>query len=390
MRRKLWYFILLSFMLVTPAAGLAQQVKIKNFKEAKNYLKNNKKGEVDKIVGKLTPADSVEKHYLNGMLNKYAYEQNNVKMYYGNKVDTTAVFKTLFNMYEQYEKAYPHIQQNDTYAKPVTGVFQQYQNNLRIGGNYFITRKDYDQAYKFYSLFIRLHQEKLIAPNDSVMNGVYGNAVIAASMSNRLDETVRLAQLAHDSDHDSEDIDFQLCDALRKMNRQEEWVEAVKTAIKHHPEQFAFYGMLIDSYLESKHVEEAMKLADDLLAVNEDNYLNCFVKGYVCQHIQDYDCAVEWLQKVISKKNDYLPALVNLGFSMVERAENVEKSIDHFPFTPEEKEQIKTLYKEAETILEKARKLSPKEPKQWAAPLWKVYYKLNDGEKLEEIEKLLD
>lgn len=387
MRHKITSFFLLFWLALVPAALSAQQVKFKNFREAKNALKNNKTGEVDKILNKLTPADSIEKHYLTGMLRQHAYEQTNVKLYYGNKVDTASVFKTLYAMYDQYERAYPHIRKSDSYAKPVQSAFQQYQNNLRIGGNYFISHEDYDQAYRFYALYLRLYEEKLITPGDSVLNTIFGNAVIAASRSNRLDESVRLAHLAHDTGHDSEDIDFHLCDALRKMNRQEEWVAALKVAIAHHPVQFAFYGMLIDYYLQEKHVDDAQKLADDLLQLDPERALNCFVKGYVCQNTKDYEEAVKWLRKAVSKKPDYIPAMISLGFCLVEKAENVENSIDHFPFTAQEKEQINAIYREAEGVLEQVRDLAPDEIKQWGASLWKTYYKLNEGVKLEMLEK---
>lgn len=68
----------------------------------------------------------------------------------------------------------------------------------------------------------------------------------------------------------------------------------------------------------------------------------------------------------------------------------MENSITHFPFTPEEKEEINGVYRKAQGYLENCRKLAPKDKAQWVDSLWKVYYKLNEGDKLDEIEKLME
>ena len=85
-----------------------------------------------------------------------------------------------------------------------------------------------------------------------------------------------------------------------------------------------------------------------------------------------------------------MPVLSSLGFCIIKQAEKIENSITHFPFTQEEKEEINGVYRKALEYLEKCRELAPKDKAQWADSLWKVYYKLNEGEKLDEIERLMD
>ena len=389
MKRILYILPLLLTLLLTPGGAQAQQVKFSHYRDMRNYLKNSKKTDAENLIKKLTPADSIEKPYLQGMLNQYLFEQQNIKLYYGEKVDTASVFKTLYSMFESFETSYPKVKNTDQYYKPMQMALQTHQNNLRIGGNYFITRKDYKEAYKFYSIFLRMDENKVITPNDSVLGSVFNNAIIIASNLQMFGDVVNLAEKAHATNHDSETIDLQLCDALRKMQREDEWVSAVKDAMQHHPQQFAFYGMLIDYYLKGNHAEEARKLAEDLIQNDSTNYVNCFVKGYVCQQTQDIDTALKWLHKSHEIKSDYPPVLTNLGFCTVRKAEQTENSIDHFPFSAEEKAQIQAIYREAESYLEESRKLDPKDQQHWAPLLWKCYYKLNEGEKLDEIEKLM-
>ena len=106
MRGKIILLFLFILSMLAPIQVSAQKVKLHNFREARNYLKNNKKGEVDKIIKKLTPADSIEKKYLTGMINQYSIEQSNVNVYWGTKVDTANVFKTVYSMYENYYASY--------------------------------------------------------------------------------------------------------------------------------------------------------------------------------------------------------------------------------------------------------------------------------------------
>ena len=390
MRGKIFLLFLFILSMLAPIQVSAQKVKLHNFREARNYLKNNKKGEVDKIIKKLTPADSIEKKYLTGMINQYSIEQSNVNVYWGTKVDTANVFKMVYSMYDNYYASYPYIKDRSLYANPLIEAFRRYQSNLGIGGNYFVAHKDYDQAYKFYDIFLRLKDEQLISVPDTLLKRVYGNAVIAANQSNRYEDVVRLANEALASGYNTEDIDIQLCGVLRKMDRKEEWVSALKQSIKRHPEQFAFYGMLIDYYLQDNHADDAMVLADDLIQTDSTNYLNCFVKGYVCLHTHDLDNAQHWLEKSYAINSSYVPVLSSLGFCTIKQAEKIENSITHFPFTQEEKEEINGVYRKALEYLEKCRELAPKDKAQWADSLWKVYYKLNEGEKLDEIERLMD
>lgn len=389
MQRKL-SLILLIIALLMPVMASAQNMKLPHVRDARKSLRNDKKGEVEAVIKKLAPADSIEKYYLSGMLEQYTFEKANVNLYLGNKVDTAKVFKGLYNMFVNYDKAYNKVYMNDALGRPIQLAMYQHQNNLRIGGNYFISHGNYEESFKFYSVFLQMHELKLVAAVDSVLSSVYKNVVISASMTNRHEDVVKLSEKATELGFISEDIDLQHCESLRKLGRMDEWAKTVDEAVKHHPHQFVFYGMLIDHYLSSDRVEDAMRMAEGLVQTDSTSYLNCFVKGYVYQHTDDYDAALEWLQKSYEKNDAYAPCLSSLGYCALKKAEATENAIDHWPLTPEEKAMVQERYVVAKGYLEKARELSPKDKGVWANLLWKVYYKLNDGVKLEEIEKLME
>lgn len=388
--QRILYLIFLIVSLFLPVAADAQNLKLPHVRDARKSLRNDKKGEVEAVIKKLAPADSIEKFYLSGMLEQYTFEKANVSLYLGNKVDTAKVFKGLYNMFVDYDKAYRKVYMNDGLGRPIQLAMYQHQNNLRIGGNYFISHGNYEESFKFYGIFLDMEEQKLVSAADSVLAVVYKNAVISASMTNRHEDVVKLSSKAAERGFISEDIDLQRCESLRKLERMDEWTAAVDEAVKHHPHQFVFYAMLIDHYLSSNRAEDAMRMADGLVKTDSASYVNCFVKGYVCQQTNDLDNALEWLKKSYAMNDSYAPCLSSLGYCALKKAEATENSIDHWPFTPEEKAMVQASYQEAKTFLEKARELSPKDKGVWANSLWKVYYKLNDGEKLEEIEKLME
>lgn len=370
-------------------------VKFVKVKEMRKLLRNDKQKDAENLIKKFfTDAkkdevrDSAEYYYLNGMLSHYKCKKENTKLYLPNvKADTVAYFKALYDMYDQFSRSYPKIK-NTEHAKQLKRIFEEYSDNLDRGGNFYLQKNDYMQSFRYYTMYIKVVEDSILAPRDSMDSRVFYNAIFCSYKQKNHALVNSLAEQSIRKGYLNEEIDLMNCEALSAMGKTDKWVAALKASIKRNPSQFFFYASLIDYYIKNDQSEKALKYADELVAAEPNNYLMTFIKGHVFEHLNRPEEALEWLQKSYEKKPDFTPTLTMLGSCYIQLAEKLSKS--KVRLSAEERNQVKVYYTMARQYLETCRKQEPKKKELWAQSLYKVYYNLNEGEALEEIEKLIE
>lgn len=333
--------------------------------------------------------DSIEYYFLTGLYKRTQYDQENTKLYLKNKPDTVAYFSRLYEMMDALDHCYPGLntlKHEDAEAKE---IIRQHKDNLGRGGNFYLAKKDMKSAFKFFHKYVQMADKQLFTSTDSLMNRALYNTAYVASQLQDYNTVLKYGnQLLRRGDI-SEETDLLVVDALSKMGRLDEWKEALKQAVNRHPESFFFYASLIDYYIDNGASDKALDYADGLVKNDPMNGLKNFVKGYVYQHIGKYHDAIIWME-VCDRLDPGVPEnLSALGFCYVSMAEEFETSLRGNRTTPEEKEKLQEYYQQAKKYLEACRQKRPDNPEFWASALYKVYYNLNDGDALDEIEGIL-
>lgn len=159
------------------------------------------------------------------------------------------------------------------------------------------------------------------------------------------------------------------------------------------PDNDYFFVNLLDYYNTSKKYDEALKFADDMVKKDPNDYFMYYVKGFLCQNLEKYEDAIEAYKSAIAIKPDHAEANSNLGLVYCTLARNYQ---DKMPTNlsnaqyKKEIEVIRNFYREAKPYYEKVRELKPTEQQMWLNGLYSIYYMLNMGKELEEIEKLMN
>lgn len=333
--------------------------------------------------------DSIEYYFLTGLYKHSQFEQENTKLYLKNKPDTVAYFSRLYEMMDAFDHCFPDLSVLKREDAEARGLIHQYKDNLGRGGNFYLAKKDMKSAFKFFHKYVQMADKQLFTSNDSLMYRALYNTAYVASELKDFDTVLKYGNELVRRGEATEEVDMLVCEALSNMGRVEEWKEALKQAVSRHPESFYFYAELIDYYIENNASEKALDYADELMKNDPMSGLKKFVKGYVYQHIGKYSDAIIWME-VCDKLDPEIPENMSaLGFNYVSLAEEFEASLRGNRISPEDKEKLQGYYLQAKKYLEICRKQRPDQPAFWAPALYKVYYNLNDGDALQEIEDLL-
>ena len=103
------------------------------------------------------------------------------------------------------------------------------------------------------------------------------------------------------------------------------------------------------------------------------------------------DVAVDCYKKAVEIQPDDALSYSSLGGIYIDKARKVYDVNNNRPGTQaytKAKNKQNKIYKEAQEFLENARKNAPNDPSLWHEGLMEVYYKLNLGKELQELEKL--
>lgn len=181
--------------------------------------------------------------------------------------------------------------------------------------------------------------------------------------------------------------------AYREMGDTAKWIAELQEGVKKYPEHNYFVGNLLDYYNNSGKFDEALKFANDMVVKDPNDSFMQYVKGYLCQNLKKYDDAITAYKAAIAAKPDYAEAHSNLGLVYCTLARDYQDKASTDVRSKQYKkdmEVVKGYYREAMPHYQKVRELKPAEQQMWLNGLYSIYYMLNMGPELEEIEKLMN
>lgn len=383
--------------------------KKKTIKEVKAQLKAERYSQAEDLLGKAMKAENkeamedAELHYLRLQTLQGLATAENRNMFLNTRPDTAKYFTYIYRIYEfgfscdsldRLPDAKGRVRPN--YTTHVVSLLSAYRNNIKSAGKYYYKKNKFDEAYRFFDLYLTtLHHPLITAakdykPDEDTLT-LANLAVFSAYNASKFKQVMKYLPTAMKDRTDyallcqiGSKSCMELVDTIGAVGYlQEGW----KTDAK----QEFFYINLIDYHVERHEYVEAINIIEQQLEVEPQKRLLWFLKGKCEQCIDSVDLAVESYQKAVELQPDDALSYSSLGGIFIDKARKVYDINNNKPGTQaytKAKNAQNKIYQQAQECLENARKYAPHDPSLWHEGLMEVYYKLNLGKELQELEKI--
>ena len=343
-----------------------------------------------------------------GTVQKKRFKAEQEKLYLQQTPNYDNMYSSLYNVYTNFFKC-DEVEKTavDKKGRPVKVKYHAPNKEFLVenrgwlingGVKYYNEDKNNEQALKYFSLYIESAQNPMIAGdsaivNDTLITTIAYYASLASMQLKDYKSVLKFTPLVkQDRENNRYGYEF-TASAYREMGDTAQWIAELQEGVKKYPDHNYFVGNLLDYYNNSGKFDEALKFANDMVTKDPNDSFMQYVKGYLCQNLKKYDDAITAYKAAIAIKPDYAEAHSNLGLVYCTQARDYQ---DKMPTNlsnaqyKKELEVVKGYYREARPHYEKVRELKPAEQQMWLNGLYSIYYMLNMGPELEEIEKLMN
>lgn len=407
--------VLFSMVLMLAASlSFAQQSAVK---QAKSLAKTDFNKAAELIEGALVndeTKDLAETWNVAGIVYQTKYDEEYTKYYLQQEYDTDNFFKSLLRMCQCWIKCDELAQLPDekgkiknSYRKKNAAKVMQEKVMLLNGGVEFNNRASgveeaeanqyYAKARDYFGGYVEVSTSQLLEDVyvQEVDSFLAMNAYYASRVSYLIQDWDAIIKYAPYGVKDAEFGKHTMelyCLALKEKGDEGKWIAALQEGVKMYPDYDYFFGSLIDYYSNNDKYAEAMTFADEMLASDPGKPFYLFVKAFLYHNMKDYDNALAYYEKTTEADPEYAQAYSNIGLIYCIQAQDFSENATtdvNDPKYAEDQETLKTFYVKARPAYEKCRQLKPDAQDLWLNGLYRVYYNLNMGPELDEIEKLL-
>ena len=404
--------VLFTVALMFGAFVASAQVSV--VKEAKSLMKKDPAGAAKLIEGALTnpeTANDPNTWQMAGDIQKAIYDEENMKLYLpGGSADMPKMYNAMLKMFEYYLKC-DEVEQagvaNGTVKKAKlrkknAETLLKVRPNLANGGVEAFNVNNYEEAQKFFGLFVDVVENPMFADQAAALkadtlNSLYANyATMAAGLREPKDvaSVIKYGNVGKESASEGWRALMFMAEVYGDKEKGDsiKWLETIKEGAKRFPDQDFFVGNIMDYYLQKGMVDEGLAQIDELIAANEKPYF-LYVKGVLLYEKKDYAGAQAALDKVIAAGGDLAAeAYAKKGDCYFFPAqgivdENSKLSIDDPKYNVNDAK-IKEAYELAKPFYEKAKELEPENKAIYGQMLLRIYWALNKAE-YEALEKEL-
>lgn len=402
---KMKKFMIAALLVASASTTFAQDVvkqitKAKNYAEAENLLKQNigslsaeqKAKCYNALVG--LAMQKVTKEQATESANQVAVQlkQGNVEPY-----DTVGLYKAVYDAIangitcDEFDK-----QPNDKgKVKPKydgnADKLYAIRPQLINGGIYYQNKRDEANAYKYLAYYVESADAPLFASKDKKKDAnltqIAYFAGIYAYQAKDYAKAEKFADIAvNDSTHGKEAFNIKLAVMQAQLKNHADsvaYVQKVKALYDKDPQNDMLFGTLINLYSSLKDEASANALVEAKIAADPKNFTAWAVKGQNAMIAQKLEDAIAAFKNALEIEPENAQVNAFLGACLFDRAQKAEDRAAGKTgrVSAAAEAQIKPVFEEARTYLEKAKQLDPnREKSQWAYALYRCYYRLYGAE----------
>lgn len=344
-----------------------------------------------------------ELYFLGADVQQKINDGENEKIYLKQSYDTVKFFTSTYNIFDYLLRCDEKEQIPDDkgklkfkYRNKSRIILNRYYPNLRSGGQFFLNKKKYDSAERFFFMYINaaksgIFQNDNLLETDSKMPRVAYWALISSYMLNHYDSVLINKDLAlKDTAYKTITLEY-IARSYQNLKDSDNYIATLKQGVKEYPSYPFFFTHLIDIYNNKQQYDQALNLTNAMLKIDSTSVLFNYAKSLVYLNTLKYDSCIELSLDVLKEDSTYADAYYNVGICYCNKAVDMEKKqkgIDLKSFA-ERKVKIQGFYERARPFMERYRVLEPDKIARWAPVLYRIYLHLNLGKQFDEIDKLL-
>lgn len=286
------------------------------------------------------------------------------------------------------------------------GAFMDAVGNKQESVNYFQKFVDFPQT----KIFEAADRDSIYARAGKTYSQARVNLALQNFHLKNWDQAIACCDEALKDTIGVHDLYIIKINALGEKKDSVAWQNTLVEAAKRTGET-TFIQNLLYSYMQNKKVDDALAFGTKLVTEDPNNKINWYVKGALELNIaSNYEEARKSLEKALAIDPNYEDALFNMGTAYIndiyeQRLEGKFKfigmdqvvqgngkavSAKDKALCQEQIATVKSYYEKAKPYLEKLRQLTPNDARRWASPLQIVYSSLNEMDKAQEMDALLD
>lgn len=387
-------------MLMSPVAASAQKKEIQT---AKDQVKAGKNLDQAAASMKKLLADSANRTnrkiwtiYFDAV--RKQYEQGNEKLYLKQKYDTAQLFnytRQLFEVafqYDSVETAPDKKGRRDfEFRKGHSDYLAHIRSNLYNGGIWFLNKKKYPDAYKFFDCYIECASQPMFKQyNYGVKDKHLPTAAYYAVYSGyKMKDPKATLHHSYEALKDTVHYNYMLqylAETYMLEKDTARYVASLKEGFKRVPTFPYFFPRLVEHYVERNQLDSAMTVVNEALIIVPDSDVYLAAKSNLLLEQGKLQECIEVSKKVIEVNQKLGDPYYNAGICYFNLAVEQDKNSHN---SRKVKEQVEANYKKALPYLVKYREMEPKEQGKWAFPLYTIYLNLNMGKEFDEIDKVM-
>lgn len=387
-------------MLMSPVAASAQKKEIQT---AKDQVKAGKNLDQAAASMKKLLADSANRTnrkiwtiYFDAV--RKQYEQGNEKLYLKQKYDTAQLFnytRQLFEVafqYDSVETAPDKKGRRDfEFRKGHSDYLAHIRSNLYNGGIWFLNKKKYPDAYKFFDCYIECASQPMFKQRN------YGEkdkhlptaAYYAVYSGYKMKDPKATLHHSYEALKDTVHYNYMLqylAETYMLEKDTARYVASLNEGFKRVPTFPYFFPRLVEYYVVRNQLDSAMTVVNEALTVVPDSDVYLAAKSNLLLEQGKLQECIEVSKKVIEVNQKLGDPYYNAGICYFNLAVDQDKNSHN---SRKVKEQVEENYKKALPYLVKYREMEPKEQGKWAFPLYTIYLNLNMGKEFDEIDKVM-
>lgn len=387
-------------VLMSPVAASAQKKEIQT---AKDQVKAGKNLDQAAASMKKLLADSANRTnrkiwtiYFDAV--RKQYEQGNEKLYLKQKYDTAQLFnytRQLFEVafqYDSVETAPDRKGRRDfEFRKGHSEYLAHIRSNLYNGGIWFLNKKKYPDAYKFFDCYIECASQPMFKQyNYGVKDKHLPTAAYYAVYSGyKMKDPKATLHHSYEALKDTVHYNYMLqylAETYMLEKDTARYVASLKEGFKRVPTFPYFFPRLVEYYVVRNQLDSAMTVVNEALTVVPDSDVYLAAKSNLLLEQGKLQECIEVSKKVIEVNQKLGDPYYNAGICYFNLAVEQDKNSHN---SRKVKEQVEANYKKALPYLVKYREMEPKEQGKWAFPLYTIYLNLNMGKEFDEIDKVM-
>ena len=387
-------------ILMSPVAASAQKKEIQT---AKDQVKAGKNLDQAAASMKKLLADSANRTnrkiwtiYFDAV--RKQYEQGNEKLYLKQKYDTAQLFnytRQLFEVafqYDSVETAPDKKGRRDfEFRKGHSDYLAHIRSNLYNGGIWFLNKKKYPDAYKFFDCYIECASQPMFKQRN------YGEkdkhlptaAYYAVYSGYKMKDPKATLHHSYEALKDTVHYNYMLqylAETYMLEKDTARYVASLNEGFKRVPTFPYFFPRLVEYYVVRNQLDSAMTVVNEALTVVPDSDVYLAAKSNLLLEQGKLQECIEVSKKVIEVNQKLGDPYYNAGICYFNLAVEQDKNSHN---SRKVKEQVEENYKKALPYLVKYREMEPKEQGKWAFPLYTIYLNLNMGKEFDEIDKVM-